>query len=138
MPEVVTHLTRRRWIVTAATSAAASALSGGSKAAVMGGSEPDSLAGLAKAKGLTGFGSAIGGVDRTGSAFSDQGARQIQLRECNILVPENELKWTSVRPSAGEFDFQGADALVAWAEQNGMKVRGHNLMWLRPDRTPTG
>jgi endo-1,4-beta-xylanase len=124
--------TRRACITSAA--AAASMLGSGVKAAVMGGSDPDSLAGLAKAKGLTGFGSAIGGVDQPGSAFNDQGARQILLRECNILVPENELKWTSVRPNPKDFDFHGADVLVAWAEQNGMKVRGHNLLWLRPDR----
>src|SRR3954470_22236883 len=94
------------------------------------GADPQSLAGLARAKGLTGFGNAIGGVDSPGSAFNDLGARQIQLRECNILVPENELKWTAVHPSPKEFDFHGADALLDWAEQNGMKVRGHNLLWL--------
>jgi endo-1,4-beta-xylanase len=98
------------------------------------GSDPQSLAGLASAKGLTGFGSAIGGVNRPGSAFSDLGARQIQVRECNILVPENELKWTALRPNAKDFNFQDADTLLSWAEQNGMKIRGHNLLWLRPDR----
>jgi endo-1,4-beta-xylanase len=49
-------------------------------------------------------------------------------------VPENELKWTSVRPNPKDFDFSGADVLVDWAEQNQMKIRGHNLLWLRPDR----
>ena len=41
---------------------ALSAAGTGSLAAT-GGSDPQSLAGLAKAKGLTGFGNAIGGVD---------------------------------------------------------------------------
>ncbi len=125
------QITRRRAIAGAGVALAAA--STGSRAAV-GGSDPQSLAGLARAKGLTGFGNAIGGVDQPGSAFSDLGARQIQLIECNILVPENELKWTAVHPAPKQFDFHGADVLVDWAEQNGMKIRGHNLLWLRPDR----
>src|SRR5262245_31593358 len=112
----------------------AAAMAASQAQAAAGGSDPQSLAGLARAKGLTGFGNAIGGVDTPGSAFSDLGAREIQLRECNILVPENELKWTAVRPNPTEFRFHGADVLADWAEQNGMKIRGHNLMWLRPDR----
>jgi len=127
------QITRRGCMAVAVAGMALSAAGTGSLAAT-GGSDPQSLAGLAKAKGLTGFGNAIGGVDQPGSAFSDLGARQIQLAECNILVPENELKWTAVHPSAKQFDFHGADVLVDWAEQNGMKIRGHNLLWLRPDR----
>jgi len=123
----------RRVCIAAAAGAALAASANISKAAV-GGSDPQSLAGLAKAKGLTGFGNAIGGVGQPGSAFEDSGARQIQLYECNILVPENELKWTAVHPNPRDFDFHGADVLVDWAEQNGMKIRGHNLLWLRPDR----
>ena len=112
----------------------AAALAAGRASAVVAGADPTSLAGLARAKGLTGFGNAMGGVGAPGSGFSDLGAREIHLRECNILVPENELKWTSVRPAPAVFNFHGADALIAWAEENGMKVRGHNLLWLRPDR----
>src|SRR6185369_16560067 len=122
----------RRTCMAIATMGAAAAI-GNAKAAAAG-SDPQSLAALAKAKGLTGFGSAIGGVDQPGSAFSDLGARQIQMRECNILVPENELKWTALRPNPRDFNFHGADVLLDWAEQNGMKIRGHNLLWLRPDR----
>ena len=122
----------RRTCMAIATMGAAAAI-GNAKAATAG-SDPQSLAALAKAKGLTGFGSAIGGVDQPGSAFSDLGARQIQVRECNILVPENELKWTALRPNPKDFNFHGADVLLDWAEQNGMKIRGHNLLWLRPDR----
>jgi len=125
------RITRRTCMAIAAMGAAAAI--GNAKAATAG-SDPQSLAALAKAKGLTGFGSAIGGVDQPGSAFSDFGARQIQVRECNILVPENELKWTALRPNPRDFNFHGADVLLDWAEQNGMKIRGHNLLWLRPDR----
>ncbi|MBW8709018.1 MAG: endo-1,4-beta-xylanase, partial [Alphaproteobacteria bacterium] len=127
-------ITRRKYLAMTVLSGAAAMVMGPAHAAA--GADPQSLAGLARAKGLTGFGSAIGGVGNLGSAFSDLGARQIQLRECNILVPENELKWTAVRPGPRDFNFRGADVLADWAEQNGMKIRGHNLLWLRPDRNP--
>jgi endo-1,4-beta-xylanase len=127
------RITRRKCMALSALSGAAAMVAGQARG-VVAGSDTQSLASLARAKGLTGFGNAIGGVGRPGSAFSDLGARQIQLRECNILVPENELKWTAVRPNAKDFNFADADVLVGWAEENHMKVRGHNLLWLRPDR----
>src|SRR4051812_696243 len=127
------QIRRRECMAVAALGGAAVMVAGQAQAAVAG-SAPQSLAALASAKGLTGFGNAIGGVDQPGSAFSDLGARQIQLYECNILVPENELKWTAVHPNPRDFNFHDADVLVDWAEQNGMKIRGHNLLWLRPDR----
>ena len=127
------QITRRSCMAVAVAGAALAAAGTVARAAV-GGSDPQSLAGLARAKGLTGFGNAIGGVDQPGSAFSDLGARESQLHECNILVPENELKWTAVHPGPKQFDFHGADGLADWAERNGMKIRGHNLLWLRPDR----
>jgi endo-1,4-beta-xylanase len=125
--------TRRDWLGGLAAGAALAALPGApARAAPASGS----LAALAVAKGLTGFGSAIGGVDRPSSAFSDEGVREIHLRECNIMVPENDLKWTVLRPNPTDFSFHNADRLMSWAEQNGMKVRGHTLAWLRPDRNP--
>ncbi len=47
----------------------------------------------------------------------------------NYLTPENHLKWSLVHPSRDQYDFSGGDALVAFAEQHGMKVRGHTLVW---------
>src|SRR3954470_2328736 len=129
------QITRRSCMAVTVLSGASAMLTAQASAAAAG-SDPQSLASLARAKGLTGFGNAMGGGGFPGSAFNDLGARQIQLRECNILVPENELKWTSVRPNPKDFNFYGADVLADWAEQNGMKIRGHNLMWLRPDRNP--
>jgi len=34
-----------------------------------------------------------------------------------------------LRPAPDKFDFTRADALVTFAEKNGIKVRGHNLCW---------
>jgi len=49
--------------------------------------------------------------------------------QCRIVVAENAMKWGALRPSAEGFNFDQADALVAFAESNRMKIRGHNLAW---------
>jgi endo-1,4-beta-xylanase len=58
------------------------------------------------------------------SAFADQVAQQ-----CSLLVPENELKWDTVEPSPGVFNFAPGDYLADFARQNQMKFRGHCLVW---------
>jgi endo-1,4-beta-xylanase len=46
-----------------------------------------------------------------------------------MVVAENAFKMDALRPSQTTFNFTDADALVAFAEQNGMAVRGHTLVW---------
>lgn len=41
----------------------------------------------------------------------------------------NEMKWDFTNPSEGVFTFQQADAMVNFAVQNNIKVRGHTLAW---------
>jgi endo-1,4-beta-xylanase len=122
-------ISRREWLGLAS----AAAFAGGAKAAP----SHQSLDGMAKAKGMAGFGSCIGGSgSRTASSFNDDGVRGIHLRECGIVVPENELKWVALRPDPKEFNFYRADQIIDWAGQNGMKVRGHTLLWNRPEYMP--
>ena len=49
--------------------------------------------------------------------------------EYSVLEPENEMKFDSIHPAPDRYNFSGADALLAFAEANSMKVRGHNLLW---------
>lgn len=49
----------------------------------------------------------------------------------NSVVAENEMKFESVEPTEGVFDYAEGDALVAFARAHGMKVRGHTLVWHR-------
>ena len=50
-------------------------------------------------------------------------------REFNSITPENEMKWDATEPSQGRFSYTGADRIVAHAQANGHKVRGHTLTW---------
>ena len=51
------------------------------------------------------------------------------LRECSLLVAQNELKWAVIRPAAGQFDFRRSDRLAAFAQARGIPFRGHTLVW---------
>ena len=55
--------------------------------------------------------------------------QQVLGAQFSSLTPENDMKWDALRPSADEYDFESADALVAYAEANHQEVRGHTLLW---------
>jgi endo-1,4-beta-xylanase len=64
------------------------------------------------------------------NALATDAAYAALIREqCRIVVAENAMKWGALRPAAESFRFDEADALVAFAEANRMKIRGHNLVW---------
>jgi endo-1,4-beta-xylanase len=50
-------------------------------------------------------------------------------RHFNYLTAEWEMKWDPVQKIPGVFDFSGGDAVVAFAESRGMRVKGHALVW---------
>jgi len=50
-------------------------------------------------------------------------------RHFSSLTADNAMKWSTLQPVEGTFRFQYADKIVAFAEANGMKVRGHVLCW---------
>lgn len=51
------------------------------------------------------------------------------LRHFNAFVYENEMKSESMQPVEGRFVFDKADALVAFAQKQNVKLRGHTLVW---------
>lgn len=54
---------------------------------------------------------------------------EVARRQYDSLTAENEMKWYAVEPQPGQFDFKGGDRLVSFAKENGMRVRGHTLVW---------
>jgi endo-1,4-beta-xylanase len=53
----------------------------------------------------------------------------VLAREFNGLVPENELKWEVLHPQPATYNFGPADALVDFARDHEMAVRGVPLLW---------
>jgi len=51
------------------------------------------------------------------------------IEQANILVAENAMKWSSLRPTASTYEFGAADKLFEFAAKYGQAVRGHNLCW---------
>ena len=47
----------------------------------------------------------------------------------NSLTPENDMKMETIHPKELVYNWKTADAIVAYAQQNNMKVRGHTLIW---------
>jgi endo-1,4-beta-xylanase len=50
-------------------------------------------------------------------------------RHFNDLTAEWEMKWDPTEKTRGQFDFSGGDAIAAFAEAHGMRVKGHALIW---------
>jgi len=53
----------------------------------------------------------------------------ILKQEFNILTTENALKFGPVHPQPNVYSFGDADYIINFAESNGMRVRGHTLVW---------
>ena len=50
-------------------------------------------------------------------------------REFNSVTAENDMKPQPTEPRRGEFDFTRADRIADFCRRNGIKMRGHCLMW---------
>lgn len=96
-----------------------------------------SLSSLA-AKGGRRFGSCVGYArsGESGGTIQNPHYAGIIRAECGVVVPENEMKWQWTRPGPERFDFAAMDEIVRWALGNGLAVRGHTLLWHRPQWFP--
>ncbi|MBO3748028.1 endo-1,4-beta-xylanase [Streptosporangiaceae bacterium NEAU-GS5] len=68
-----------------------------------------------------------------GTAFSRSSTlgehARLLLKHYESVTPGNALKWDATEPSEGNFTFDEGDYLVNWAVDNGLKFRGHTLVW---------
>jgi endo-1,4-beta-xylanase len=83
----------------------------------------DTLQGQAARRGMT-YGGAV-----AYEHLHDPDFRAAVLREMHMIVPENELKWDTLRPSPRTYDFTRADTLLHFARRHGKQMRGHCLAW---------
>jgi endo-1,4-beta-xylanase len=57
-------------------------------------------------------------------------------RQAGLVVPENDMKWQDInRGAPGKDDYGPADTIAGFAVENGMALRGHNVLWYH--RTPS-
>lgn len=71
------------------------------------------------------FGAAV----RFDQIAGNERLRDAVLRDCSSITPEIHMKWDALRPSPDRWTPGPADDLIAFARQNGLKVRGHALIW---------
>ncbi|EAQ84558.1 hypothetical protein CHGG_08572 [Chaetomium globosum CBS 148.51] len=84
----------------------------------------ESIDKLFKAKGKHYFGTC-----------ADQGrlgaGKNAAIIEANFgqVTPENSMKWQSINPNQGSYNWGQADYLVDWATQRNITIRGHTFVW---------
>jgi endo-1,4-beta-xylanase len=67
------------------------------------------------------------GAAVTPYTIDSQGA--LLKKHYNSITAENVMKFEGLQPEEGIFTFENADQIISFAEQNGMKMRGHTLIW---------
>lgn len=70
----------------------------------------------------------VGTAVRNDSLF-----QHVAVKHFNSITPENDTKWGRLvsKEDVTDYDFSAADSIVDFAIKNGMRVRGHVLVWGR-------
>jgi endo-1,4-beta-xylanase len=82
------------------------------------------LAALAEAKGRY-FGSATDNPELSDAPY----VAILTGGEFDQTTPGNSMKWQTIEPNQGQFNYTQGDTVVTLAQQHNMKVRGHTLVW---------
>ena len=69
------------------------------------------------------------GVAVTEHNVADSLQSAIILKEYNSITAENCMKPGEIHPAPGVWNFEKADAIADFCRQNGIRMRGHNLVW---------
>jgi GH35 family endo-1,4-beta-xylanase len=79
------------------------------------------------------FGTALSNRFFNGSMDDDpealENALQVIRENFNAAVPENAMKWGQVERERGRERWETFDRMLAFCEENDIKVRGHCLLW---------
>jgi len=71
----------------------------------------------------------IGTAVDPGWLYGEQAFADLVSREFNMLTPEVAMKWEVIHPERDYYNFEPGDLVVEFAQQHGMLVRGHPLVW---------
>ena len=94
-------------------------------------SHAQSLKDLAQVHGIK-----IGTAIQPGLAVIDPTYELTILREFNLMIPENNFKMLRIHPEKDVYNFTITDAIMDYAEANGLEVNGHTLIWGLPGSLP--
>ncbi|KAF9621186.1 hypothetical protein IFM89_016680 [Coptis chinensis] len=78
------------------------------------------------------FGSAI-----NNEILNNQAYQNWFTSRFTVTVFENEMKWYSNEKTRGKVDYSVSDAMLNFAKQHGIAVRGHNILWDDPTYQPS-
>jgi len=62
-------------------------------------------------------------------SLKDPEDRKLVLQQFKSVTPENSMKMGPIHPKENFYNWKNADSVVAFAMQNNLKIRGHNLCW---------
>lgn len=69
------------------------------------------------------------GVALTPAGLDDPAYTKIAAEQFSSMTHENELKWETVEPTRGTYNWAPAERLMAFAKAHKQRVRGHTLVW---------
>ncbi|KIH99173.1 1,4-beta-xylanase [Streptomonospora alba] len=55
--------------------------------------------------------------------------RALLAEQYGSMTAENVMKWDSLQPERGVYDFSTADVLTAFADEHDQQMRGHTVLW---------
>jgi len=70
-----------------------------------------------------------GALNRWVLSGRNSGVVELAKKHLNTATAENEMKWQSLNPSPGRYNWEAADSFVAFCETNEMVPIGHCLVW---------
>ena len=89
-------------------------------------SEPESLREVAEAAQTL-----IGTAVDARALAEDERYREVLVREFDYVTPENAMKWEPLAPSSDSYRWEEADAIVDFALEHELAIKGHTLIWHR-------
>ena len=69
------------------------------------------------------------GVAVSPGSIKNEEEVQLILQNFGSITPENAMKMGPIHPKENEYNWTDADAIVDFAVQHHLKIRGHNLCW---------
>ncbi|MBD3274597.1 MAG: 1,4-beta-xylanase [Candidatus Marinimicrobia bacterium] len=88
------------------------------------GPEADTLKMRAQKSGIH-----IGAAVAANPLSQDERYAKTLAREFSLVTTENALKFGPVHPAPDRYDFEDSDAIIDFALNNDMAIRGHTLIW---------